>query len=123
LKIEGLKAINTPKEFQAENLLETFLKTSKYKASINNAIRISIISFYKSNRRNLIDIAEVTTPESKHRCPKVQDILDLENAFTTSRDKAILWFLASAPFRVETLTKLLWRDLKPTGDEEVPYTF
>lgn len=63
---------------------------------------------------------DISTPESKQRCPKTQDILDLENAFFNFRDKAILWFIASAPFRLETIPKLLWKDLKPTNDKEVP---
>ncbi len=121
LKVEGLKAINTPKEFGAENLLETFLTTSKDKPSIKLAIRTAVLSFYKANRRPLIEIVDITTPESKKRCPKLSDIEDLDNAFPFLRDKAIVWFVASAPFRVETLTKLRWDDLKPTGDEDVPF--
>jgi integrase len=81
-----------------------------------------VISFYKNNRRSLNDIVDVSTPESKMRCPKTQDILDLENAFTTLRDKALIWFIASAPVRLETLTKLTWKDLKNMGDKDVPYS-
>ena len=33
-KIEGLQSINTPKEFQAENLLETFISTTKFPLSV-----------------------------------------------------------------------------------------
>jgi hypothetical protein len=40
---------------------------------------------------------------------------------TTSRDKALVWFFPSTAVRIETLTKLTKRDLKPTGDSEVPY--
>ena len=53
--------------------------------------------------------------------PKVQDILEIENIFPTLRDKALLWFLASAPFRISTLIRLKWSDLKPTGDPDVLY--
>ena len=53
--------------------------------------------------------------------PKVQDILEIENIFPTLRDKALLWFLASAPFRISTLIRLKWGDLKPTGEPDVPY--
>jgi site-specific recombinase XerC len=122
LKIEGLQAINTPKEFQAENLLETFISTAKIPLSVKDSIRTTVISFYKNNRRPLLEIKEVSTPESKQRCPKTQDILDLENAFFSLRDKALLWFIASAPFRLETITKLKWKDLKPTNDKDVPYS-
>ena len=122
LKIEGLQAINTPKEFQAENLLETFISTSKFPLTVKDGIRTTVVSFYKNNRRPLVEIMEISTPESKQRCPKSQDISELENAFTTSRDKALVWFIASAPFRLETITKLKWRDLKPTNDKDVPYS-
>lgn len=122
LKIEGLQSINTPKEFQAENLLETFISTAKYPLTVKDSIRTTVISFYKNNRRPLVEIMEVSTPESKKRCPKTQDISELENELTTSRDKALLWFIASAPFRLETITKLKWKDLKPTNDKDVPYS-
>lgn len=122
LKIEGLQAINTPKEFQAENLLELFLSTAKFPLTVKDSIRTTVLSFYKNNRRPLIEIRDVDTPESKQRCPKIQDILDLENAFSYLRDKAMLWLIASAPFRLETITKLKWKDLKPTGDKDVPYS-
>lgn len=122
LKIEGLQAINTPKEFQAENLLELFLSTAKYPLTVKDSMRTTVLSFYKNNRRPLIEIRDVDTPESKQRCPKIQDVLDLENAFSYLRDKAMLWFIASAPFRLETITKLKWKDLKPTNDKEVPFS-
>lgn len=51
----------------------------------------------------------------------MQDILDLEDAMQTQRDKAILWFLASTAFRIGTLVELTWNDLEPTQDPEVPY--
>ena len=44
----------------------------------------------------------------------MQDIIELDEAMTYLRDRAILWFLESAPFRRATLTKLLWKDLKST---------
>jgi integrase len=121
LKIEGLQAVNTPKEFQAENLFENFLSTAKYPLTVIDSIRTTVLSFYKNNRRPLIEIRDVDIPESKMRCPKSSDIPELENGFSFLRDKALLWFIASAPFRLETLTKLRWKDLKPTGEKEVPY--
>jgi len=123
LKIEGLKNehINTLIEFQAEDLLDNFLTQSQQKPSIKSHIRTTIISFYKHNRRPLVEIKDVETPEANKRCPSLQDILDLEKHFSYLRDKALLWFLASAPTRINTLTKLKWKDLKPTNDPLIPY--
>ncbi len=121
-KIEGLQAVNTAKEFQAENLLEKFISTANYPLSVKQGIRATVLSFYKNNRRHLEEIKDVDTPESKHRCPKSQDIIDLENAMGFARDKFLVWFIASTPIRVETIPKLIWKDLKPTNDREVPYS-
>jgi hypothetical protein len=121
LKVEGLQSINTPREFQAENLLERFLSTSKFPLTVKDSIRTTVISFYKNNRRPLVEVMEVATPESKKRCPKAQDILELESGFTYARDKFLCWFIASSPFRLSTLTQLRWRDLKSTNDKEVPF--
>ena len=93
LKIEGLQAINTSKEFQAEDFLEKFISTSKAPSSIRDGVRSAVISFYKHNRRPLVNIKEVSTPESKKRCPKTQDILEFENALGTYRDKFLCWFI------------------------------
>lgn len=90
--------------------------------NVKKNIRTATLSFYKANRRNLVNVVDVETPEAKKRCPKTQDIVDLDNAFNSLRDKAMLWFIASAPFRVETLTLLRWNDLKPTHDKDVPYS-
>ena len=51
LKLEGLQSINTPKEFQAENLLDKFLSSSKFPLSVKDSIRTTVISFYKNNRK------------------------------------------------------------------------
>jgi hypothetical protein len=85
LKIEGLKSINTSREFQAENLLETFLSTSHLTPNMKDAVKTAVLSFYARNRRRLEpDTAEnVQVPEPKKRCPSTQDLLELENAFTT----------------------------------------
>jgi integrase len=123
LKIEGLQNINTAKEFSAEALLENFISNSKYTATMKNGIRTTVISFYRNNRRNLIEVKDVETPEAKKRCPTTEDILALEGAFSFARDKALLWFLASSPIRLNTVTKMKWCDLKPTNDREVPYSF
>jgi site-specific recombinase XerC len=103
-------------------LLESFISSSTYPLSTKDGIRTAVLSFYKNNRRPLTEIVDVETPESKMRCPKTQDILDLENALTTLRDKALLWFIASAPVRLDTLTRLKWKDLKLTNDKQVPYS-
>jgi integrase len=123
LKVEGLKSINTPREFQAENLLETFLSTSRLTPNMKDSVKTAVLSFYARNRRRLEpDTAEnFQVPEPKKRCPSTQDLLELENAFTTLRDKALLWFVASAPFRLASITRLKWRDLKPTNDKEIPH--
>jgi integrase len=123
LKIEGLQHINTPSEFQAEDLLEKFLSTSDFTLAMKDGIRTAVISFYRNNRRNLVEVKDIETPEAKKRCPTASDIVDLENAMTTARDKFLVWFIASSPVRLETLTKLVWADLKPTNDREVPYSF
>jgi integrase len=123
LKIEGLKSINTSREFQAENLLETFLSTSRLTPNMKDSVKTAVLSFYAKNRRRLEpDTAEnIQVPEPKKRCPSTQDLLELESAFTSLRDKALLWFVASAPFRLTSITRLKWRDLKPTNDKEIPY--
>ena len=51
----------------------------------------------------------------------MQDIEDLENAATSQRDKALVWFFESTSIRIGTLPKLTWRDLKKTEDPEIPY--
>ena len=123
LKIEGLQNINTSKEFQAEALLEKFISNSKNTATMKEGIRTAVISFYRNNRRNLIEVKDVETPEAKKRCPTSEDLLQLENNMTTARDKFLVWFVASSPARLDTLTKIRFGDLKPTNDKIVPYSF
>jgi hypothetical protein len=115
-KIDGLRNVATTKEFQAENLLNEFLFHSDLVATAQVIILASVKSFYKANCRELNkNVGQgIELPEPKKRTPKLQDILELEDAMTNARDKAILWFLASAPFRRATLTKLKWTDLKST---------
>ena len=117
LKIEGIRNVGTAKEFQAEKLLDSFLYNSN---NVTIHIRISILcavkSFYKENWRELNKKVgeKLTLPPPKKRTPTMQDLLEMDEAMLYQRDKAILWFLESAPFRVGTLTKLVWTDLKPT---------
>jgi site-specific recombinase XerD len=123
LKIDGLKHIGEPSEYQAENLLETYLATTKLTMNMKVSSKTAVLSFYAKNRRRLdSETAEnIERDEPQKRCPKTNDLIELENAMNTQRDKAVLWFIASAPVRVGSIPKLLWKDLKPTHDEDVPY--
>jgi site-specific recombinase XerD len=122
LKLDGLKHVGEPSEYQAENLLETYLATAKLTVDMKVSFKTAIMSFYAKNRRRLeSDVAEnIERGEPKKRCPKIEDILQLENAMTMQRDKALLWFIASAPIRLGTIPKLKWKDLIPTNDKDVP---
>ncbi len=122
-KIEGLRNIATEKEFQAERLLENHLSSCNLSVSSKEMMKNAVISFYKHNWRNLNGnvASNIQKPEAKKRCPKMDDILELENAMTNQRDKAIIWFFASTSVRIGTLTKLRWNDLKPTNDKDVPF--
>ena len=44
----------------------------------------------------------------------------MANNVNWKRDKALIWFTASACFREGTLEKLTWGDLKLTEDPEAP---
>ena len=84
-------------------------------------IKISILcavkSFYKANWRELnANVGKnISSPESPSLTPKLQDIMEMEEAMTYQRDKAILWFLESTPLRHLTTVNLYWHDLKPTA--------
>ena len=69
LKIEGLQAINTGKEFQAETLLEKYLTNSTSTPSVKSLVRSIVISFYKADRSKLINIEEVESTRSKTQKP------------------------------------------------------
>ena len=118
LKIEGLKNINSEKEWQAEDLLDNYLYSPDTNLTIHlKSLALSAVkSFYKANWRDLNPNvgSKIELPEPKKRTPKLNDVLAMEEAVFHKRDKAILWFLESAPFRQGTLTKLLWKDLKST---------
>ncbi len=122
-KIDGLKNITTSKEWQAEELLNNYLYNSGLTEPVKVAVLTAVKSFYKANWRELNSNvgSNISTPESVQRTPKMQDMLDLDAAMMYQRDRAILWTLESTAFRVGTLTRLLWKDLQPTGDPEVPY--
>jgi hypothetical protein len=119
-KSNGTEIIN---ENAADDLLENFFAESKLTASAKFGYKTAIFSFYKHNRRDLKSgtASNIVAPEYKQRCPEMNDIIALENAMTTARDKFLVWFLASTAFRVGTLGKLLWKDLQPTEDKEIPY--
>lgn len=124
LKLEGLQHPATEKEFQAETLLETYLQSDSITPSAKIGLLIAVKSFYSATRgRDLApDVgSEFEAPESKKRTPTLQDVIELEEAMTTQRDKFMVWFLVSCPVRAGTLRKLVWRDLKPLNDAEVPY--
>ena len=123
LKIEGLKAVATATEWQAERQLEKYLRDSKMTDSVKAQAKNAIISFFKHNWRNLNpEVAkDIEEPEAKKRTPKIEDIQALDANMTNARDKALVWFFPSTAVRIETLTKLTKSDLKPTNDAEVPY--
>ena len=114
MKIDGLRNVATEKEFQAEALLNNYLYNNNLKPNVQTAVLFAVKSFYKANWRELNSNVgtNIESSEPKPRTPKMQDILELEGTMTYLRDKAILWFLESAPFRKATLTKLQWKDLK-----------
>ncbi len=137
-KLEGLQNPATEKEFQAEEMLEKFLRQDTYfrinedgtkkerpfKDNAKLGMLIAIKSFYDSTRgRSLApDVGEfIEVPEPKKRSPTVQDCLELENAMKCNRDKFLLWFLESCPVRKGTLKQLKFGDLKPLNDKDVPY--
>jgi hypothetical protein len=111
----------TDSEFQAENFLDNYLyNTPNEKVTIH--IKVSILcavkSFYKANWRELNNNVgkNLSPPEPDQRTPKLQDVIEMENAMLFQRDKAILWFLESTPLRHDTLVNLYWRDLKSTSE-------
>ena len=138
LKLEGLQSPATTKEFQAEELLENFLRQDKYfktdkegnktEAEFTDNSKVGMLaavkSFYESTRgRGLApDVGDfIEVPEAKKRTPKVEDCFKLEEAMTNVRDKFLVWFLESCPVRKGTVSKLTFGDLKPLNDKDVPY--
>ena len=137
LKLEGLQNPATTKEFQAEELLESFLRqdelyrlvgVKKEKVPFTDSSKVGMLaavkSFYQSTRgRSLAGDTGVfiDVPEAKKRTPKVEECLKLEEAMTTNRDKFLVWFLESCPVRKGTLRQLKFGDLKPLCDKDVPF--
>jgi integrase len=126
LKMEGLKNVGTAKEWQAENLLETFFSKSKLSKSAKLNLRNAVFSFYKHNRRDLqkqtASNVKDETPESKKRNPSLEDLKALEDKAHLAKDKALIWFIASTSCRVGTVVLLKWEDLKPTENVNVPFS-
>jgi len=120
LKMEGMRKVGTTEEFLAEELHDSTIlgldATESSKANMSTAI----LSFYKHNRRPLVEVRRFERPEAKSRRPTLQDIKDMANAVRWRRDKALIWFIASAPFRRETVEKLTWEDLVETKNPKVP---
>ena len=118
VKIEGLRNVATEKEFQAEDLLNDYLYNTP---DVTDHLKISILcavkSFYKANWRELNGNVgkNLSAPESEKRTPKLQDIIEKEEAMTYQRDKAILWFLEITPVRHSIFVNLYWKDLKETA--------
>jgi hypothetical protein len=52
----------------------------------------AVKSFYKANWRELNSTvgSNIELPEPKKRTPKIQDILELDDAMTLHRDRAVL---------------------------------
>ena len=50
------------------------------------------------------------------RSPKLQGVIDIDEAMPYQRDKAILWFVESTPLRHGSFDHLYWRDLKSTSE-------
>jgi len=125
LKLEGMQNPATEKEFQAEELLENYLDNCGLTPSAQLGILTAVKSFYSSTRgRDLSkDVGEnIEVPLAKKRSPSVDDCVELEKAMTNQRNKFLLWFVESCPTRAGTLRKLVWRDLKPLNDVDVPYS-
>lgn len=126
IKIDGLKNVGTAKEWQAEDLLESFFAHCNMKPTAKLMLKNTVFSFYKHNRRALeaqtASNVKNEAPESKKRKPTLDDLKTLEISSHLARDKAIIWFMASTSCRVGTFALLNWKDLKPTGNPEVPYS-
>lgn len=120
LKLEGQRQVGTNKEFQAEELHDSTINDLDITDHAKLSISTTVQSFYKHNRRPLVEIRKFEIPEPKKRRPTLEDVEDLANNVKWKRDKAIIWFIASAPFRRETVALLTWGDLQETGDSEIP---
>ena len=123
--MEGMKNVGSVKEYQAENLLESYFAQCDKRPVAKLMIRNAVFSFYKHNRRDLqrqtASNIKDETPESKKRKPSLEDLITLESVAHSARDKAIIWFISSTSCRVGTVVLLKWKDLKSTENSKVPY--
>jgi len=119
LKLEGQRLVGTEKEFQAEELHDSTIKEMKTTKSVKANISMAVISFYKHNRRPLVDVFKFERPEAKKRRPTIEDIDAMAEVATTRRDCALIWFLESTGFRDGTIPQLVWRDIQDTGDTPI----
>lgn len=120
LKMEGMRKVGTSEEFLTEELHDSTILALDATESSKANMSTAILSFYRHNRRPLIEVRRFERPEAKSRRPTLQDIDDMANAVRWRRDKALIWFIASAPFRRETVEKLTWEDLIETENPKVP---
>ncbi len=120
LKMEGQQNIGIKREFQAEELHDLTIEGLDSSQHSKANMSMAVISFYKHNRRPLVNVKNFERPEAKRRTPTLSDIEDLGHVAKTRRDEFLIWFLATAPFREGTLDKLAFGDLVETGDEELP---
>jgi hypothetical protein len=101
LKVEGLQNVGTTKEFQAENLLESFFSESKMKPTAKLMLKNAVFSFYKHNRRALepqtASNIKNETPESKMRKPtlELRDIDQIMNYQKKTKAKEAIIYIAN----------------------------
>jgi integrase len=121
LKMEDMRLVGTDKEFQAEELYDITISEMKIPNSRKANLSESVKSFYRANRRPLVEVKKFERPSARKRTPKLEDIEDMASCSRTRRDEALVWFLTTSPFREGTLTQLKWKDLKETNDSTLPY--
>jgi len=119
-KMEGQRQVGTNKEFQAEELHDLTVTELDIPDSVKSNLSDAIKSFYKHNRRPLINVKKFDKPSPRERTPTLEDVMEMDNVATTQRNKAILWFLTTAPLREGTLKQLKWSDFEETNDKELP---
>ena len=111
LKMKGMRNVGTEKEFCAEENFDITINELDATESAKSNISTSVLSFYKHNRRPLVEPKKFERPEPEKQRPSVTEIEEMANNVSWKRDKALIWFTASAPFREGTLGKLVWGDL------------
>jgi hypothetical protein len=99
LKIDGLRNVATAKEFQAEALLNDYLYHNNLTSNVQMAVLAAVKSYYKANWRELNSNVgtNIESPEPKKRSPKMQDILELDEAMTYQRDRLFCGFWKVRP--------------------------